>query len=55
MYKEQSYLTWLACFMAFVPLIISGGADWATNLAILSCVVWLIGMILIRIYYHVKK
>ena len=55
MYKEQNYLTWLACFMMFVPLIISGGADWAINLAIISAIVWVVGMFLIRIYYYNKK
>tara|TARA_B100001057_G_C22552812_1_gene834140 strand:+ start:367 stop:534 length:168 start_codon:yes stop_codon:yes gene_type:complete len=55
MYKEQNYLTWLACFMSFVPLIISGGASWAINLAIISAIVWIVGMFLIRIYYYYKK
>ncbi len=55
MYKEQSYLTWLACFICFVPLIISGGASWAMNLAIISAIVWIVGMFLIRIYYYYKK
>ena len=55
MYKEQNYLTWLACFMMFVPLIVSGGADWAINLAIISAIVWVVGMFLIRIYYYNKK